>query len=70
MVNQNAFIIMKWHLQVMDLLYLLVKYGYYANLSDISNLMPLLLSLLDGTNDKPSRQPNEEETKEFTEVHY
>ena len=53
---------------MIDLLYLLVKYGYYANLGDISNLMPFLLSLLNGMNDKPSIQASKEETDEFKEV--
>ena len=56
------------YIQVIDLLYLLVKYGYYANLGDISNLMPLLLSLLNGMNDKPSIQASKEEIDEFNEV--
>lgn len=54
----------------MDLLYLLVKYGYYANLDDIGNLMPLLLSLLKGMNDKPSIQASEEEIENFKKVNY
>jgi len=53
---------------VIDLLYLLVKYGYYANLDDIDKLMPSLLSLLNGKNDKPSIQADKEETKNFSEV--
>ena len=56
------------YIQVIDLLYLLVKYGYYANLGDISNLMPLLLSLLNGMNDKPSIQASKEEIDEFNKV--
>ena len=38
-------------LKVLDLLYLLVKYGYYADRKDIDVLMPPLISLLDGKND-------------------
>ena len=53
----------------MDLLYLLVKYGYYANMNDINNLMPPLLSLLNGTNDKPFIQAGIEDIEEFTKVH-
>lgn len=53
---------------MIDLLHLLVKYGYYANLADIENLMPLLISLLDGSNDKPSIQASKEEHKDFTKV--
>ena len=56
------------YIQVIDLLYLLVKYGYYANLGDISNLMPLLQSLLNGMNDKPSIQASKEEIDEFNKV--
>ena len=40
-------------LKVLDLLYLLVKYGYYADLQDINVLTPPLISLLDGMNDMP-----------------
>ena len=52
---------------MVDLLYLLIKYGYYANVGDINSLMPPLLYLLDGKNDKPSTQAPKEEIKE---VHY
>lgn len=68
----NFYVIYIWYikhcLQVIDLLHLLVKYGYYANLADIENLMPLLISLLDGSNDKPSIQASKEEHKDFTKV--
>ena len=47
---------MSLSLKVLDLLYLLVKYGYYADLGDINVLMPPLTSLLNGMNDK--RFPN------------
>lgn len=68
----DFYVIYIWYikhcLQVIDLLHLLVKYGYYANLADIENLMPLLISLLDGSNDKPSIQASKEEHKDFTKV--
>ena len=53
---------------MIDLLHLLVKYGYYANLADIKSLMPLLISLLDGLNDKPSIQFSKDELEDFTKV--
>ena len=53
---------------MIDLLHLLVKYGYYANSNDINNLMPLLLSLLDGSDDRPSAQANEEEFRKVQHV--
>lgn len=40
--------------QVLDLLNLLIKYGYYANFDDISKLIPLLVSLL---NDEDVKLP-------------
>lgn len=55
---------------MIDLLYLLVKYGYYANLDDISSLMPLLLSSLDGMNDQPSIQASKDETDDFKKVQH
>ena len=39
---------------MLNLLYLLVKYGYYANLDDINELMPPLVSLLKFNDDKCS----------------
>ena len=40
--------------QVLDLLNLLIKYGYYANFDDITKLIPLLVSLL---NDEDVKLP-------------
>ncbi|XP_023930445.1 inositol 1,4,5-trisphosphate receptor type 3 [Lingula anatina] len=40
-------------MQVLRLIYHLVKYSFYEKLSDIKKLLGPLLSLLDGTNDKP-----------------
>ena len=53
---------------MLDLLYLLVKYGYYANLKDINALIPSLVSLLDGKNDKPFPEANDDQSKPFREV--
>ena len=53
---------------MIDLLYLLVKYGYYGNLDDINNLMPPLLSLLNGLSDKPSIQASKKEVDNFKKV--
>ena len=55
-------------LKVLDLLYLLVKYGYYADMEDIKVLMPPLISLLNGKNDKPYLEANASETSKFTNV--
>ena len=55
-------------LKVLELLYLLVKYGYYSNLEDIKALMPSLISLLDGGNDKPFRNANNEQSFQFRMV--
>ena len=57
-------------LKVLDLLYLLVKYGYYADLNDINILMPLLISLLNGMNDKPYPNASDEQCKHFRKVSY
>ena len=53
---------------MLDLLYLLVKYGYYANLKDINALIPSLVSLLDGKNDKPFPEANNDQSMPFREV--
>ena len=53
---------------MLDLLYLLVKYGYYANLNDINALIPSLVSLLDGKNDKPYPGANGEKSVLFRQV--
>ena len=53
----------------MDLLYLLVTYGYYANLKDIHDLMQLLPHILNGMNDKPSIQATPEQVDEFKKVY-
>ncbi|XP_062518427.1 inositol 1,4,5-trisphosphate receptor type 1-like isoform X2 [Corticium candelabrum] len=39
--------------QVLRLVHYLVRFGYYANIEDIHTLLRPLLSVLDGTNDKP-----------------
>lgn len=52
----------------MTLLHLLVKYGYYDNLDDINKLMSPLLSLLNGTTDKPFLGATDEESKDFRQV--
>ena len=41
-------------LKVLELLYMLVKYGYYSNSKDINALMPPLIALLNGARDKGS----------------
>ena len=51
--------------KVLDLLYLLVKYGYYADLNDINVLMPPLISLLNGMNDKPFLDASDEQSIHF-----
>ena len=53
---------------MLDLLYLLVKYGYYANLNDINALIPSLISLLNGKNDKPFPDANDDQSYPFREV--
>ena len=55
-------------LKILDLLYLLVKYGYYANLNDINMLMPPLISLLNGMNDKPFLNASDEQSIPFRKV--
>ena len=47
---------------------MLVKYGYYANLNDINALIPPLVSLLDGKNDKPYPEANPEQSSDFQQV--
>ena len=54
--------------KVLDLLYLLVKYGYYADLKDINVLMPPLISLLNGMNDKPFPNASDEQSVSFRKV--
>ena len=54
--------------KVLDLLYLLVKYGYYADLKDINVLMPPLISLLNGMNDKPFPNASDEQSISFRKV--
>ena len=55
-------------LKVLELLYLLVRYGYYSNSEDISALMPSLITLLNGEKDKPFPDANDEESKSFRMV--
>ena len=54
--------------KVLDLLYLLVKYGYYADLSDIDELMPHLVSLMNGMNDKPFPGASTDQSTQFRMV--
>ena len=54
--------------KVLDLLYLLVKYGYYADLNDIHELMPHLVSLMNGMNDKPFRGASTDHSAQFRMV--
>ena len=56
-------------LKVLNLLYLLVKYGYYANLNDIRALMEPLISLLNGKNDKSHSGANSENFSGFNKVY-
>ena len=53
---------------MLDLLYLLVKYGYYDDLDDINALIPSLVSLLNGKNDKPFVGANSDESVSYREV--
>ena len=50
----------------MKLLYLLVKYGYYANMGDINDLMRPLLSLL--KDDQPRCGETDEKSEEIMQV--
>ena len=50
------------------MLYLLVKYGYYDDLDDINALIPSLVSLLNGKNDKPFPKANDEESVLYRKV--
>ena len=54
--------------KVLDLLYLLVKYGYYADLNDIHELMPHLVSLMNGMNDKPFQRASTDHSAQFRMV--
>ena len=54
--------------QVLDLLYLLVKFGYYDDLDDIKDLIPPLMSLLNGKNDKPFPKANVDVGSSFQTV--
>lgn len=40
-------------MQVLGIVYHLVKFGYYANKKDIVRLLPCLLDLIEGTDDVP-----------------
>ena len=53
---------------MLDLLYLLVKYGYYDDLDDINALIPSLVSLLNGKNDKPFVGANDDQSVLYREV--
>ena len=53
---------------MLDLLHLLVKYGYYDDLGDIKELIPPLVSLLNGISDKPFPGANDDESKLFRMV--
>ena len=63
-----VYVCMCLSLKVLDLLYLLVKYGYYADLGDINVLMPPLISLLNGMNDKPFPNASDEQSVSFRKV--
>ena len=52
---------------MLDLLYLLVKYGYYDDLRDVNELIPPLVSLLNGKNDSPAN--NDVSTYIHTSIH-
>ena len=54
---------------MLELLYLLVKYGYYSDRHDINALISPLISLLDGKYDKPFPCANSDETQQFIEVY-
>jgi inositol 1,4,5-triphosphate receptor type 1 len=45
--------------QVLRLVHYLVRFGYYANIDDIQDLLYPLLSVLDGRNDKPFKGAKE-----------
>ena len=53
---------------MLNLLCSLVKYGYYASLDDINELIHPLVSLLDGKNDKPHPDANSEASSLFREA--
>ena len=53
---------------MLDLLYLLVKYGYYDDLEDINVLIIPLVSLLNGKNDKPFPEANNEQSDPYRMV--
>jgi len=55
---------------VLNLLYLLVKYGYYADINDINALIIPLLSLLNGRNDKEFPKANPDENDHFNRVRF
>ncbi|XP_065909470.1 inositol 1,4,5-trisphosphate-gated calcium channel ITPR1-like [Dysidea avara] len=52
--------------EVLNLLFLLVKYGYYADINDINALITPLLSLLNGKNDKEFPYATPDENDHFT----
>ena len=54
--------------QVLDLLYLLVKYGYYDDIQDINALIIPLVSLLNGKNDKPYPEANDTQSSLYRMV--
>ena len=53
---------------MLDLLYLLVKYGYFDAIKDINELIPSLVSLLNGKNDKLFPEANSNENDLFRQV--
>lgn len=53
---------------MLDLLYLLVKFGYYDDFDDIKELIRPLMSLLEGINDKPFPEANYDESRLFRKV--
>ena len=45
-------------LQILSLLEMLVRYGYYCRPTDIKNLVPPLIAMLDGGTDVPYKREN------------
>ena len=65
---KDTYLCMCLSLKVLELLYLLVKYGYFSNLKDINALMPPLCSILNGMNDKPYPGASVEQSYHFRKV--
>ena len=56
-----------WYLQVVRLLYHLVKFGYYLDSEDVENLLPPLLQLLDGRKDYPYPKDKDKGISQITQ---